>query len=40
MTSTASTGGLFWSVSFDDGAVTPITDPAELQYVRLVSNTR
>jgi hypothetical protein len=40
MTNTISTAGFFWSVSFDDGEVTPTADTQMPLHVRLVSSAR
>lgn len=40
MTNSVSTGGFFWSVSFDDGEVTPTADAQMPLHVRLVSSVR
>lgn len=40
MTNSVSTAGFFWSVSFDDGEVTPTADAQMPLHVRLVSSVR
>jgi hypothetical protein len=40
MTNSASTAGFFWSVSFDDGEISPNADAQMLLHVRLVSSAR